>query len=910
MESTRLSSSTASPAGGLTGSLWRSIKYGLSSLLHGTQHNQAIDDEVRQFYDEAILAYRERGFSEEDARRAVHLELGRPESAREQARSYGWENRVASFAADLRFAARQLRRNPAFTAVSIVTLALGIGASTAIFSAVNPILFKPLPYPHPSRILMIWNTWQGSRSELAFGTYLELSQRSHALESAAIFEPWQPTMTGRDEPQRLEGQSVSPSFFQVLGVLPLFGRDFRNSDEGPQASRVVILSHRLWRQLFRGDPQVIGQVMKLDGDNYTVIGVMPSGFDDVLSPSAELWTPDEYDSSQITREFNSWAWGNHLRIVGRLSPGVSRADVTRELASIARAPWPDFPRPRWASLQRGLLVDSLQDDIAHTVKPALLAVFGAVIIVLAIACVNVINLLLARSAQRAGEFAVRGALGASRWRIIRQLVTESMLLTLLGGALGIAAAVAGVRMIVALSPPELPRLNAIAFDPQAFLFASLLITIIGLVAGAVPALHIARNDLQSGVQGASRRIASTHRGTRRLLVVTEISLAFVLLVSAGLLLRSMHRLLAINPGFTPSHVLTMQVVTSGHQFDDVPANPDGPDRRRRFFEEALDAVRAVPGVESASFTSLLPLSDDPPVVGLYGAQFEDQDSQSGYNVFRYAISPGYCETMGIPLIAGRLVGEQDSESAPQAALISESLARHHFGKRNPIGSRLHVGPTNRPWYTVVGVVGDVKQTSLSIDQEDAIYLSTRQTWFADDTLSFVIRTRENAAALVPAVKSAIWSVDKNQPIVRVITMDRLMAINEAQRRFILILFETFGIVALLLAAIGLYGVLSGSVAERIQEIGVRMALGATPNDILTLALRDGIRLTAFGIGIGLCGALAASRAIASLLFGTSALDPLSWLSILALLVAVAVLACWIPAWRGARVDPSTALRLE
>ena len=326
---------------------------------------------------------------------------------------------------------------------------------------------------------------------------------------------------------------------------------------------------------------------------------------------------------------------------------------------------------------------------------------------------------LARSAQRAGEFAVRGALGASRRRIMRQLVTESMLLTFLGGALGIGAAIGGVRVIVALSPSELPRLNAITFDPAAFLFASALITIIGLAAGTVPALHISRRDLQSGLQNASRRIAGTHLWTRRFLVVAEVALAFVLLVTAGLLLRSMQRLVAVDPGFNPSQMLTMQVVTSGHQFDETPANPGGADRRRRFFEQALDAVRRLPGVRNAAFTSLLPLSDDPPVVGQYGAQFDDQDAQSGYDVFRYAVSPGYCQTMGIPLISGRLLDERDTMGAPQAALISASLARHHFGKRNPIGSRLHVGPRDRPWYTVVGVVGDVKQTSLAIEQEDA-----------------------------------------------------------------------------------------------------------------------------------------------------------------------------------------------
>jgi Acidobacterial duplicated orphan permease len=891
-------------------SFWLQVSRGLRGLLHRTEQYREINDEVQHYFEELTASYRERGLSDEDARRAAREEYGSLQAAEEQVRTYGWENAVRTFVADLRFAVRQLRRNPGFTTISIVTLGLGIGASTAIFSAVDPILFKPLPYPHPDRILMIWNTWQGSRSEISFGTYQELSQRSHSFESTAIFEPWQPTMTSRDEPQRLEGQSVSARFFDVLGVTPFLGRDFRASDEGPNRPKVVILSDRLWRRLFRGDPGAIGQAVKLDGDDYTVIGVMSRGFDDVLSPSTELWTPDRYDSGQIAREFNRWEWGNHLRMVGRIRSGISRGEAIEDLASIARSPWSQFPRPRWASLERGLIVDFLQDGIAHAVKPALLAVFGAVIIVLAIACVNVINLLLARSAQRAGEFAIRGALGASRRRIVRQLVTESMLLTFLGGALGVVGAVAGLRVIVALSPSELPRLNAITFDPAAFLFASALVTTIGLIAGTVPALHISRNDLQSGLQKASRRIASAHFWTRRFLVVAEIALAFVLLVSAGLLVRSMQRLLAVDPGFKPSHLLTIQVVTSGHQFDDRPENPTGAERRRRFFEQALDAVRHVPGVESAAFTSLLPLSDDPPVIGEYGAQFDDQDSQSGYNVFRYAVSPGYCATMGIPLIKGRLLDERDTASAPLSALVSESMARHHFGDRNPIGGRFHVGPRNRPWYTVVGVVGDVKQTSLAIHQEDAVYIPNRQTWFADDTLSFVIRVHGDAAALAPPVKSAIWSVDRDQPIVRVITMDRLMTITEAQRHFILILFEAFGIVALLLAAIGLYGVLSGSIAERIHEIGVRMALGATRGNILAMALRDGMRLTAFGMGVGLCGAFAASRGIESLLFGTSALDPVSWFGMSALLAAVAISACWVPAWRGAKVDPSITLRSD
>jgi len=891
--------------------LGRQLMYGLRGLLRRSRRDAEIDDEVRCFFEEAVESGRERGLSDEEARRVARLELGSPQAAGEQVRSYGWENGVRTFFSDLRFAARQLRRNPGFTVVSAVTLALGIGASTAIFSAINPILFKPLPYPHPSRILMIWNTRQGARSEIAFGTWLELAERSHSFAATAIYEPWQPTMTGGEEPERLEGQSVSAGFFRVMGVAPALGRDFRSSDEGRNGPRVVIVSDKLRTLLFGQNGLALGRSLKLNGSLYTVVGVMPRGFEDVLSPAAELWTADPYDASQLTREFNSWAWGNHLRMVGRLRAGVSRTEAAAELDAIARTPWPQFPRPRWAALNRGLIVDSLQDDIAHTVKPALLAVFGAVLLVLVIACVNVTNLLIARGAHRAGEFAVRGALGASRRRIVRQLVTESLLLSFLGGTLGVTAAWGGVHALVALSPPQLPRLDAIHLDPAALVFALALITLIGLAAGLFPALHVSRNDLQTGLQQASRRTTGRHLWTRRGLAVAEIAMALVLLVSAGLLLRSMRRLLGVSPGFNPANVLTLQVVSSGREFDNPATGVASGDlARRRFFEQALEAVRGVPGVESAAFTSLLPMSDDPPVVGQYGAQFSDQDADSGFNVFRYAVSPGYCQAMGIALISGRLLDERDRGGAPQAALISASLARHHFGNRNPIGSRLHVGPRDRPWYTVVGVVGDVKQTSLALDEDDAVYLSSEQTWFADEAESFVVRTRGDAAALAPAVKAAVWSVDRNQPIVRVLTMDRLMEITEAQRRFTLILFEAFGVVALLLAAVGLYGVLSGSIAERMHEIGVRMALGASRGNILALALGDGMRLAAWGLAIGACGALAASRGIASLLFGTSWLDAGSWLGMVALLAAVAAVACWVPAWRSANVDPVRTLRSE
>ncbi|HMG87475.1 MAG TPA: ABC transporter permease [Terracidiphilus sp.] len=892
-------------------SLWRQLTHGLRGLARRGKRNQETDEEVRHYFEEAAADARARGFSAEDAIRTARREIGSITAIEEQVRSYGWENAVRTFLADLRFAARQLRSHPGFAVVGILTLALGVGASTAIFSAINPILFKPLPYPHPGRILMIWSTYQGARSEVSFGTYLELAQRSHSFDTIAIFEPWHPAMTGGNQPQRLEGQSVSSGFFRALGVSPVIGRDFLVSENVFNGPKVVILSDKIWRRVFRGDPTIAGRAIKLGDDNFTVVGVMAPEFEDVVAPSAEIWTPTQYDPQKIVGSFSSWEWGNHLRMVARMNPGVSRAQAVEELAQIARSPWPEFPRPRWASLQHGLIVDSLQDDIAHTVKPALLAVLGAVILVLTIAWVNVVNLVLARGSQREGEFAVRGALGASKGRIIRQLITENLLLASFGGMAGIAVAVVTLHELVALSPAELPRRNAIALDSAAFFFAFAITALVGVASGLIPAIHISRGELQTGLQQSSRRSAGSRATTRRALVVTEVALAFILLVSAGLLFRSMRHLLAVEPGFDASHLLTMQVVTSGHQFDNSDSAPDMGDRtRRRFFEQALDAVRRVPGAEQAAFTSLLPLSDDPPVDALYGAQFEDQGADAGYNVFRYAVSPGYCQTMGIPLLSGRYLDERDTASTPQTALISASMAKRHFGNHNPLGKRLHVGPRDRPWYTIVGVVGDVKQTSLAINEADAVYLAAEQTWFADDTLSFVIRTRGQPAELAPAIESAIWSIDKNQPVVRVMTMDRMIAITEAEPRFVLILFEAFGVVALMLAAVGIYGLLSGNVTERTREIGVRAALGASRGDILALILRDGMRLTVLGIIVGLCGAIAATRAITTLLFGTSPLDPIAWVGVVFMLACVSAIACWAPAWRASRVEPSITLRAE
>jgi predicted permease len=528
----------------------------------------------------------------------------------------------------------------------------------------------------------------------------------------------------------------------------------------------------------------------------------------------------------------------------------------------------------------------------------LFAVLGAVVLVLLIACVNVTNLLLARGAQRRGEFSMRAALGAGRPRLIRQVLIESLVLAAAGGVLGIGVAEAGVRTLVALSPSGLPRLNAITLDRTVWAFAFAVTTLIGLAVGLIPALQASRSDLTAGIQRSSRRTAGGYHGTRRALVVSEIAFALVLLVGSGLLFRSLQSLFAIPPGFDASRVLTMQVQESRRRFANDTA-------RRQFFTQALDEVRGLPGVASAAFTSLLPLGGDQN--GEYGAQFENG---AIVQVFRYAATPEYFETMGIALRRGRLLDARDGEFAPPAVLISESLARTAFPGQDPIGQRVHVGPVDRPWYIVAGVVADVKQTSLAEVQPKAVYLTPAQSWFADTTLSLVLRARGDAASLVPAVKRAIWSVDKDQPVVRVALMDTLLAASESQRRFTMIVFEAFAFVALALSAAGIYGVLSGSVAERTREIGVRSALGASRGNIFALVIRQGMTLTGLGVLIGMTGAAAMTQAIVTLLFGISRLDPATYLAVVALLAAVSAIACWVPAWRAARVDPSITLRAE
>jgi len=885
-------------------SVWRQFSRGVRSLVNRPATDRDIADEVEQYLDDAAAAFEASGLSAEEARRAARRQLGSVTAVREQVRAHGWENVIETTIADIRHAARRVRRYPVQAIVAALTLALGIGASTAIFSAVNPVLFQPLPYPDAGRLMLIWDAQGGSRLDVTFGTYRELLARSRSFESMTVMRPVQPTLTGVTEPERLDGQYVSADFFRVLDVRPALGRDFEAADDQvfqPNGPFVAIVSDTLWRRRFSADPALVGRQILLNDVPVTVVGIMPAGFENVLSPTAEIWSTLKYDTAL---PLNGREWGHHLRLVGRVRAGLDPETARQELDAIARTTMAEYPRPQWAALQDGFIANPLQDELTRSVRPALIAVAGAVILLLTIACVNVTNLLLAQGAARRDELLIRTSLGASRSRIIRQLLSETVLLATIGGALGVVFAHMTVDALLALTPPELPRANTIGVDTQVLVFAAGLTILIGLLVGLLPARHGFSASVPGGAPQHSMRIASGHQLTRRSLVVVQVALALMLLVAAGLLLRSLQHLFAMPPGFNPNQLLTLQVQTAGQRFRDAGTT-------HHFFDQALEAVLQVPGVTAVGFTSQLPLTGDQDEWGVHLETVPRAAADETHDTYRYAISPGYFEAMGIPLRAGRALDEHDVAGAPLAAVINESMAKRRLPGLDPIGQRLHIGPNSGPWFTVVGVVSDVTQTSLAVTRSDAVYITAEQ-WgrFVDNARWLVIRTQHDAAALTPAVRRAIAAVDKDQPIIRVATMDERVKTSAADRRFALLLFEAFGITALSLAAIGTYSLLAGSVTERTRELGIRAALGASRLNILVLVLRQGMTLTGLGIAIGVVGAGIASRALVTLLFGITTLDAITYVGVAALLTGVSLLACAMPAWRAARVRPSVALRFE
>ena len=798
---------------------------------------------------------------------------------------------------ELRFALRQLRRRPLYAGIVVLTIAVGIGATSAVLSVANPVLFRPLPYPDPDRLVMLGEIERTGDFSITMGyaTFTDLVREVRSIESGAALSGWGPILRGESESEQLTGQSVSAGYFSLLGVRLLHGRDFTPGEDAPGKNRVVVLGHGLWQRRFGGDPSAVGRTVTLGPYDYTIIGVLPSTFESLLSPESQIWRPLGYNDTLP----NACRTCRHLRIIARLRGGIPLQQTQAELGTVASRLQQDFST-EYAIL--GIRAEPLKDLLVRDVKPALLLMLGAGLFVLAIACANVGNLVLARTTEREPELTLRTALGAGQGRLLQQLVMESAVLCVTGAAAGLLLAKLGVSAMIGLSPADLPRLDSVALDWRITLMTLGATLIVALLVGIVPgALSLRRASTP-----LAARSVTTGRRQRQLtavLVVSEISLAFMLLSGAGLLTRSLSRVLSVAPGFEPSNLLTMSITASGprYQSDTVVWQVQ---------RQLLDVIGVIPGVQSVALATQIPLAGN---YDRYGVLIEDQpmaNPEEAPAADRYTVSPGYVETMGIPLRRGRGFTQQDRGGAAPVALINETFANLRWSGADPIGKRIQMGGPETPWRTIVGVVGDVKHVGLDDVQAPQFYVPSEQWMYAENGVQLVIRTENEPASLTGAVRAAIASVDPAIAVSDVATAEHRISISVADRRLIMRLFETFAGVALLLAAAGIYGLLSRRVAERHRELGIRSALGATRQRILELVLTDGGRLALIGMGLGLGAALGLSRLLEGLLFNVAPRDPVTLSLAAALLGSVALVACLVPAWRAARVDPIEALRAE
>jgi putative ABC transport system permease protein len=806
--------------------------------------------------------------------------------------------------ADLRYGFRSLLKSPGFTAVAVIALALGIGANTAIFSVVNALLLKPLPYKDAERLVLIWHTYPKlnlDQASVSAPSYIEYRDMTGSFEQVATATSWSVNLTGVGEPERLQGARVSYNLFTTVGVQPIAGRGFLAEEDQPGKNRVAVLSYGLWQRRFGGDPGLVGQTITLDGNTYYVIGIMPKGF--VFMIDVDLFTPIAFTPEQLAATNHG---NEYLVCVARLNPGVAFGQAAAEMNTLADQLRPQFYGPNW-----GISVVPLREQLVGSFRTALFILLAAVGCVLLIACANVANLLLARASARHKEIAVRTALGAGRSRIVRQLLTESVLLASLGGAFGLVLAFVGIRLLVLGVPEDITGFlvgwKDIGINAPVLGFTLAVSMLTGVIFGLVPAFQASNPDLNESLkEGARGGTEGRHRNfVRSTLVVIEVVIAMVLLVCAGLLIRSFMRLQQVTPGFNPSNVLTMQL--------SLPRSKYGENQQiASFFEQVVQRVQALPGVSSAAVGNNLPMGNDN-----WNASFAVENLQVGPDEPSphgdpHMISPDYFQAMGIPLLRGRFFTEGDSKDSLPVAIIDETLAGQYWPDQDPVGHRIAAffdGPRGQlHWRQIVGVVGHVKQYGLDGKTKVQYYFPQSQRPERDTYL--IVRTTSESKGMTAAVRSAVESIDKDQPIYRVMTLEQIVSNSVVQKRFSMFLLGIFAAVALVLAAVGIYGVMSYAVTQRTHEIGIRMALGAQRKDVLALVVRQGMVMTLIGVGIGLAGAFAATRVMASLLFGVGAHDPLTFAAISLLLGGVALIASFIPAIRATKVDPMIALRYE
>ncbi|HEU0176236.1 MAG TPA: ABC transporter permease [Blastocatellia bacterium] len=798
---------------------------------------------------------------------------------------------------DLRYGARMLLQKPGFTLIAVITLALGIGANAAIFSVVNGVLLRPLPFKDPDRLMLIRETKLPQFPEFSVspGNFLDWRKQNTVFERLVAFNGVSFNMIGAGDPEQIRGMKVTDGFFAMLGAQPLLGRDFLPEEDQPGRDNVVILNYGLWQRRFGGDPKILNQTLTLSGQSYTVIGVMPATFR-FGGPDLDLWKPMAFTAQETQIHGGHW-----LGAIGRLKPGATENHARAEMITIAgrlAAQYPD------ANTGWSVKLMPLLEYTVRSVKPALIVLLCAVAFVLLIACANVANLLLARAAGRQKEIAIRTAVGAGRARIIRQLLTESGLLALLGGAAGLALAKWGMDLLLKLAPQGLPRMNDVSLDGRALAFTAVVTLLTGVIFGLVPALQSSKPNLNETMNDTGR--GSTEGRQRQLvrsaLVVLEVASALVLLVGAGLFIKSFWRLQQVDPGFNPDNTLTLTV--------SLPRTKYPEDTQRiAFFQQLLENVGALPGVQAAGATNPLPLTGDT-VLAFVVQGRPALPPGAGQSTNFYAASADYFKALGIPLRRGRLFTERDVRDSPHVAVINETMARKIFPDEDPIGKRITFdgGGKNPDWYEIVGIVGDVKQYGL--DQATPMQTYEPYTQQTYSSMTLVARTAGDPAKLTAAIRNAVLQLDKEQPIANIRTLDEILSTSVAQQRFSTLLLGIFAAVAMLLAAVGIYGVLSYAVTQRTHEIGIRVALGAARSDVLRLVVGAGMRLTLLGVGAGLAAAFALTRLMSTLLFDVSATDPMTFGLIALLIVTVALLACWVPARRATKVDPMVALRIE
>ena len=799
---------------------------------------------------------------------------------------------------DLRYSVRMLLKKPSFSVIAVLALAIGIGANSAIFSVVNAILLRPLPYKNFERISMIWmdNPKLGVAEDWhSYPNYIDFKEQNQVFEDMAAFNNRSFNLTGAGDPVRVVGLWTTASLFSVLGVEPALGQVFTEAEEEPGRDLVVVLGNGLWKSRFGGDPGIIGQPISMNGVNRTVIGVMPASFSfpDKLT---ELWIPLALNP-QGRQARNAIGY----KAVGRLKPGVTMQQAQVDMAAIAKRLDDQFFQSGY-----GINLVLLRDQETKGVKTALLVLLGAVGFVLLIACANVANLLLARAAIREKEIAIRLALGAGRARIIRQLLTESVVLGLIGGAVGLLLAVWGLDALIALGPTDVPHLDQTGIDIRVLAFTLAVSLLTGLIFGLVPAMQASRPDLNDALKEGGRGSGGGLRAIRirNLLVVSEIALSLVLLVGAGLLIRSFMHLQQFELGFNPDNLLSMRVQLPRSKYREQK-------QQAAFFQQLLERMGAMPGVQSVGAISSVFLTDTPSSTNFTIEGRPVFVGAESIEVPLDAVTTDYFKVMGIPLLQGREFDERDVIESKPVAIINQTFARRFFPDEDPIGKRYVYGtpgPDNKSWITIVGIVGDMRRTGFDRPVRPETFLPEAQA--PDNALTIVARTSGEPASLAGALRNEVWAIDKDQSVYDIKTMRQTLSEMLSQRRFNTLLLGIFAAVALTLAAVGIYGVMSYAVAERTHEIGLRMALGAQTSDVLNLVVRQGMVLAVIGLLVGLAASFALTRLMTSLLYGVSATDPLTFIAIPVVLAGVALGACLVPARRAIKVDPMVALRYE